>query len=94
MAPGSGLDEIMENAVTELKSDFPKAVAVKFDKGVTAGVGGHPVVEDSEIAGAKLAGARFSESATNDSCKAVLNERGAVFCPLYSLIVALFRKMC
>ena len=56
MAPGSGLDEIMENAVTELKSDFPNAVAVKFDKGVTAGVGGHPVVEDSEIAGAKLAG--------------------------------------
>ncbi len=56
MAPGSGLDVIMENAVTELKSDFPNAVAVKFDKGVTAGVGGHPVVEDSEIAGAKLAG--------------------------------------
>lgn len=56
MAPGSGLDVIMENAVTELKSDFPNAVAVKFDKGVTTGVGGHPVVEDSEIAGAKLAG--------------------------------------
>ena len=56
MAPGSGLDVIMENAVTELKSDFPNAVAVKFDKGVTTGVGGHPVVEDGEIAGAKLAG--------------------------------------
>ena len=56
MAPGSGLDVIMENAVTELKSDFPNAVAVKFDKGVTTDKGGHPVVEDSEIAGAKLAG--------------------------------------
>lgn len=56
MAPDSGLDVIMENAVTELKSDFPNAVAVKFDKGVTTDKGGHPVVEDSEIAGAKLAG--------------------------------------
>lgn len=56
MAPGSGLDVIMENAVTKLKSDFPNAVAVKFDKGVTTDKGGHPVVEDSEIAGAKLAG--------------------------------------
>lgn len=56
MAPGSGLDVIMENAVTELKSDYPNAVAVKFDKGVTTDKGGHPVVEDSEIAGAKLAG--------------------------------------
>ncbi len=56
MAPASGLDVIMENAVTELKSDFPNAVAVKFDKGVTTDKGGHPVVEDSEIAGAKLAG--------------------------------------
>ena len=56
MAPGSGLDVIMETAVTELKSDFPNAVAVKFDKGVTTDKGGHPVVEDSEIAGAKLAG--------------------------------------
>lgn len=56
MAPGSGLDVIMENAVTELKSDFPNAVAVKFDKGVTTDKGGHPVVEDSEIAGAKLSG--------------------------------------
>ncbi len=56
MAPGSGLDVIMENAVTELKSDFPNAVAVKFDKGITTDKRGHPVVEDSVIAGAKLAG--------------------------------------
>ena len=53
MVPNAGLDKAMSDAAAQL-TEFECVRAVKFDKGVTTDKGGHPVVEDSIIAGKRL----------------------------------------
>lgn len=53
MAPAAGLDKVMTNAAAQL-TEFECVRAVKFTAGVTSVKGGHPVVEDSIIAGKLL----------------------------------------
>lgn len=53
MVPKAGLDKVMTNAAAQL-TEFECVRAVRFEKGVTADKGGHPVVEDSIVAGKRL----------------------------------------
>lgn len=53
MVPDAGLDKVMTNAAAQL-TEFECVRAVKFTAGVTSVKGGHPVVEDSIVAGKRL----------------------------------------
>ena len=53
MVPKAGLDKVMTNAAAQL-TEFECVRAVGFKKGVTTDKGGHPVVEDSIVAGKRL----------------------------------------
>ena len=55
MVHSSGLAEAADGAAQRLKAKYPYIAALNFDACVTESVGGHPVVEDSVKAGAKLA---------------------------------------
>ena len=56
MVPQSGLAEAMEDVQEALRSQYPNIVTVKFAEGITA-PSGHPVAEESEVAGQQLAAA-------------------------------------
>lgn len=53
MVPNAGLDKAMSDAAAQL-TEFECVRAVKFTAGVTSVKGGHPVVEDSIVAGKRL----------------------------------------